>query len=187
MLLDYKRSMIDALITSKTRVKLLLRFFLNSNNTTYLRELASDFNESTNSIRLELNRFEEAGLLKSEMDANKKMYCADTQHPLFDDIHNILLKYIGFDRIIDEVISKIGQLKKVMVLGDFAKGMDSKVIDLLFVGEQIDNQYLLRLLNKAEKIIKRKIRFLIMNEKEAELFVQDENKNQNVLLLWQAE
>ena len=50
--------MIETLISSKTRVKLLLKFFLNSRNTAYLRNLEEEFEESTNGIRVELNKFE---------------------------------------------------------------------------------------------------------------------------------
>ena len=64
--------MLQTLITSKTRIKLMLKFFLNSSSTGYLRGLETEFDESTNSIRLELNRFEEAGLLTSITDNNKK-------------------------------------------------------------------------------------------------------------------
>lgn len=55
--------MIETLISSKTRVKLLMKFFLNSNNVAYLRSLEEEFQESTNGIRLELNKFEKAGFL----------------------------------------------------------------------------------------------------------------------------
>ena len=95
--------MLDTLITSKTRIKLLLKFFLNSNNTGYLRDLEGEFRESTNAIRQELNRFENAGLLTSVLSGNKKVFRANTSHPLFRDIHNILLKYTGIDRVMDEV------------------------------------------------------------------------------------
>jgi DNA-binding transcriptional regulator PaaX len=64
--------MIETLISSKTRIKLLLKFFLNSNTTAYLRSLEEEFGESTNSIRIELNRFEKAGFLASHSQANKK-------------------------------------------------------------------------------------------------------------------
>ncbi len=50
--------MLGTLITSKTRVKLLLKFFLNSNAKAHLRGLETEFGESSNAIRLELNRFE---------------------------------------------------------------------------------------------------------------------------------
>ena len=96
--------MIDSLITNKTRIKLLLRFFLNSGARCYLRGLETEFGESTNSIRLELNRFEEAGLLVSSMDKNKKVFRANQQHPLFDDIQSIVKKSIGLDQLVDKVV-----------------------------------------------------------------------------------
>ncbi len=74
--------MIDTLITSQTRIKLLKKFFLNSSTRAHLRGLESEFGESSNGIRIELNRFEEAGLLHSLRDGNKKVYQANSGHPL---------------------------------------------------------------------------------------------------------
>ena len=86
--------MLDTLISSKTRIKLLQKFFLNSNIQSYLRGLESEFGDSTNSIRLELNRLEQAGMIYSEMRGNKKVFRANNAHPLFLDIQNIVRKYI---------------------------------------------------------------------------------------------
>ncbi len=178
--------MIDTLITSKTRVKLLLRFFLNKNAGAYLRQLALDLNESTNSIRTELNRFEESGFIISENQKNKKIFKANPEHPLYEDIHNIVLKYIGLDHIIEKVIAKTGSLEKVYLIGSFARGIDSRVIDLLFIGQHIDKQYLIQLVDKAETIIKRKIRFLVMTLHEAIEFIRHEIGEKESLLLWKA-
>ena len=77
--------MLDTLITSKTRVKLLMKFFLNPGTRTYLRELAAEFGESTNSVRVELNRLSKGKLLSSEYAgrtieyrANSKISCVYT-------------------------------------------------------------------------------------------------------------
>ena len=175
--------MLETLITSKTRLKLLLKFFLNSNSSSYLRELESEFHESTNAIRLELNRFEEAGLLQSQTRGNKKYYHANTDHPLFPDINNILLKYLGFDKIINNVIKKLGELNCVYVVGAFARGIDNHVIELVFVCEEINREYLARLIGKAEKLIKRKISYFIMNKVEFEDYVESISSNE-ALLLW---
>ena len=175
--------MLETLITSKTRLKLLLKFFLNSKSSSYLRELESEFNESTNAIRVELNRFEGAGLLISQLKGNKKIYQANTTHPLFPDINNILLKYIGFDKIIENVINKLGKLNCVYVTGEFARGVDNHVIDLVFICNNIDREYLARLSAKAEKLIKRKIRYLIMTGKEFDDY-QSSLPVDQVLLLW---
>lgn len=175
--------MLDTLITSKTRIKLLLKFFLNSSTSSYLRGLESEFGESTNAIRLELNRFEKAGLLTSTIKGNKKMFRANTEHPLFRDIHNLLMKHIGFDHIVEKVINKLGDVKMVFILGDFARGLDSRIIDLLFIGNDIDKEYLVRQVDRAEKIIKRKIRFLVSGDNDYQEIL-NEHKKSEILLLW---
>ena len=152
--------MIETLISSKMRIKLLLKFFLNSQSRSYLRGLESEFGDSTNVIRQELNRFEKAGMLKSYTEGNKKYFQANTDHPLFSEVHNILIKYIGFDTIIDTVIERLGEIKEVYIVGQFSNGIDSPVIDLMFTGD-IDEDYLVRLIRKAETLVNRKIRYII--------------------------
>lgn len=178
--------MLGTLITSKTRIKLLLKFFLNSNSRSYLRNLESEFGESTNAIRLELNKFEEAGLLTSELDGNKKYFRANTQHSLYNDIHNILLKHIGFDKIIENVIQKLGNLHEVFIVGDFAKGKDNQIIDLIFVSEALNQEYLMKLSAKVEKLIDRKIRYLVFNQDEFSDYAKTLDGS-GALLLWKAE
>ena len=172
--------MIETLITSKTRVKLLLKFFLNPSSQAYLRGLESEFQESTNGIRQELNRFEKAGMLNSFMQGNKKMFTANTNHPLFKDLQNIILKYVGVDKIIETIVGRLGNVQQVYLIGDYAKGQDSGIIDLLFIGD-IDTNYLIRLVQKAEGLIQRKIRFLIYKEADKDLM-----KDEDQLLIWNA-
>lgn len=155
--------MIQTLITSKTRVKLLLKFFLNSDTKSYLRNLESEFGESTNAIRLELNKFEEAGMLQSEFEGNKKLYKANTSHPLFKDINNIIFKYVGLDWIVDHIVSKLGNLEQVYLSGTFAQGIDSNQIDLVILGK-VDEQYLKELCEKVGKKIHRKIQYTIVEK-----------------------
>ena len=178
--------MLDTLITSKTRIKLLLKFFLNSNSRSYLRNLESEFGESTNAIRLELNKFEKAGLLTTEVDGNKKLFRANTNHPLYNDIHNILLKQFGFDKIVERVIDKLGNLISVFVVGDFARGIDNKIIDLIFVGQKINKEYLIQLVEKTEDMIKKRIRYLVFDENEFESYSKNLKKSE-ILLLWKTE
>lgn len=157
--------MLDTLISSKTRVKLLLKFFLNPDNRAYLRGLESEFGESSNAIRLELNKFEEAGMLSSETAGNRKIYHANDKHPLFEDMQNLLRKYVGIDQLILTVISRLGQLETVYLIGDFAKGLNSEIIDLVFVG-LVEENYLLTLIKKAEEALGKKIRYLIYSQEE---------------------
>lgn len=174
--------MIETLISSKTRIKLLLKFFLNSSTKSYLRGLESEFGESSNSIRLELNRLEKAGMLSSSAEGNKKIFQANKKHPLFKEVHNIVLKHIGFDKIIENVIERLGDVEKVFVSGAFAKGLDSTIIDLVFIG-QVNKSYLIELIDKVETLISRKVRYVIFDKEEEHLI----EANMHPLLLWSNE
>lgn len=178
--------MLETLITSQTRIKLLLKFFLNTNSSSYLRHLESEFGESSNAIRIELNRFEKAGLLRSSTRGNRKYFQANDHHPLFNDIHNIILKYVGIDKVIENVVHKFGDLEKVFLTGEFAEGRDNSIIDFIFVGERLNKSYLLRLIDKAEKMIHRKVRYVVMNKEEFDEFMTN-NTNGSVLLLWESQ
>jgi predicted transcriptional regulator len=173
--------MLETLITNKTRLKLLLKFFLNSNSSSYLRNLENEFDESSNAIRIELNRFEEAGLLVSNSERNRKIFRANVMHPLFPDIHNILLKYIGFDQIIDKLVHKLAGINKAYIIGDFAKGKDAKKIELILIGTEFDKKYLDHLLNKIEDLIKRKVSCMILNEQEEYQYM---DRHPEAFVLW---
>lgn len=155
--------MLDTLIQSKTRLRLLLRFFLNPDSKAYLRGLAQEFDESTNAVRVELNRFEEAGLVKSEKQGNKKIFRVNTKFPLFDELQQIAFKHFGIDYIISKVIKKLGDVQAVYITGDLARGLDSEIVDITVIGDKIDSAYLITLTEKAEKYINRKIRALVYN------------------------
>ena len=175
--------MLDALITSKTRIKLLLKFFLNANSSSYLRGLETEFGESTNAIRMELNRFEDAGLLQSYTEGNRKYYQANKAHPLFPDINNILMKFIGLDMVIENVVNKLGKLEKAVLCGSFARGCDSDIIDLIFVGPDINKSYLMKLVEKVEKMIRRKIRYIVYSAREFEEHVS--RNGEEMVVLWE--
>ncbi len=176
--------MLDALITSKTRIKLLLKFFLNSNNRDYLRGLESEFGDSSNSIRQELNKLETAGLLESNNEGNKKIFNANTKHPLFPEIKSILMKFTGLDQLITHVIDRLGDVYEVYLIGDLGRGIESELIDLVFVGN-IDRDYLNQLISKAEKHIKKKIRYVYYSLEEIST-KKDKIISKQDLLLWKA-
>jgi len=158
--------MLNSLITSETRIKLLLRFFLNPKASGYLRQLAKDFGESTNGIRLELNKMTKAEILKVEVSGRNKVYRANTNHPLFEDIRNIVLKSTGIDKVVSNILQKLGDVQLAFIRGDYAVGKDSGLIDLVMVGETINKKELERVRQKTEKLIDRKISILVLNGEE---------------------
>lgn len=89
--------LLGPLITSKTRLKLLTRFFLNQSVDGYLQGLSRELDENTNSIRVELNRLEKAGLLASNATGRRNLYSVNTTHPLTSDLTSFVRKVSGID------------------------------------------------------------------------------------------
>lgn len=181
--------MLEHLITSRTRVKMLLKFFLNSHSKAHLRGLADEFGESTNSIRHELNNLSKAGYLVSNGKGNIIEYSANIEHPLYPELKNLVHKYMGIDKIIDNIvnkmISRLGQLESAFITGDYADGKDSGIIDLVLVGT-INTDNLQGYVQKAEGLVNRKIRTLVLSAEEF-----DKNKkslhSDTALWLWKRE
>jgi len=168
--------MLESLITSKTRLRLLIKFFLNIANKGYLNSLANEFGESTNSVRKELNNLTSAGYLEKHSENNKVIYKANASHPLFKIIQKIVHKHLGIEEILETVYNRIGDVKKIMILGDYAKGIDSGLIEILIVGDNINKEYLDEISPKIELKIKRKINF----------FISKTSLNQESLIIFEA-
>ena len=133
-------------------------------------------------IRIELNRLEDAGMLSSEMKGNKKYFKANTTHPLYQEVHNIVRKYVGIDRIVEHVIERLGDVRYVYLTGEFARGVNCDVIDLVFVGD-IKQEYLLQLITKTEELVNRRIRYIIYSDQESFL-TSWSSREQLPFLIW---
>ena len=149
--------MIDAIIKSQTRRKLLIKFFINIANTGYLNQLADEFSESTNSVRKELNNLTNANYLTKKTIKNKVVYRANKNHPLFYDLQNIVKKYLGIEELVQVVLERIGSVEEIYLLGDLAKGIPSDQIDIMIVGKILNLEYISDLEKKLEKILNKKV------------------------------
>jgi predicted transcriptional regulator len=159
---------------------MLLKFFTNSTSTAYLRELAEEFDESTNSIRHELNNLSRAGYLTSHEDGRTIKYRANTKHPLYNEVKNLVHKYLGIDKIIDNILSRIGDLQAAFIVGDYAQGKDTGTIELVLVGD-INEKYLKRLEEKAKDLLHRNIKTEVISK---DVFEQNKERYGKALLVW---
>ena len=153
--------MLGELITSKTRLRLLIKFFISQANRGYLNGLATEMGESTNSIRKELNHLQSAGYLEKVKLNNKVEYKANTKHPLYDVLRKVVLKHLGLEDVVDTVLERMGPVKDIILVGDYALGNDSGKIEVFLIGEKLNMDYITQLEEKIEKLIKRKISFYL--------------------------
>ena len=161
---------------------MLLKFFTNKNSRAYLRGLAEEFGESTNSVRYELNNLSEAGYLVSQTNGRTIEYRANTTHPLFPEIKSVVHKYLGIDKIAETIVEKLGTLRLAFITGDYAEGRDSGLVDLILVGA-IDRSILQKCEQRAESLINRKIRSLVLSEREFEE-MKEKLGHEKAIILW---
>ena len=171
--------MLGELITSKTRLRLLIKFFVSQANRGYLNGLATEMGESTNAIRKELNHLHDAGYLQKEKSNNKVQYKANTKHPMFSVLQKVILKHLGLEDAVEIVLERMGDVEQIILIGDYAKGIDSGKIEIIIVGQDLNTSYVQNLEEKLEKLISRKVAFFLsashsISEDEIILF----NKNE---------
>ena len=142
--------MLNKLITSKTRLRLLIKFFVNQANRGYLNGLATEFNESTNSIRKELNHLSEAGYLEKYKDNHKVAYKANIKHPMFEILQKVVFKHLGLEEIVEHVLAQMGDVGEIHLIGDYARGLDTGSIEVLLIGEQLNTKYISQLEEKLK-------------------------------------
>jgi DNA-binding transcriptional ArsR family regulator len=126
-------TVLKALFSSQTRVKLLSTFLLHPEEEYYIRELTRLLHEQINSIRRELENLRRIGLVKARHRNRKKYYRVDAEFSLFPELRNIFAKEIQAESPVVSSIKKLPSVDLIVLAGNFV-GTESKV-DLLIVGE----------------------------------------------------
>ena len=129
-----------------------------------MRGFAEEFGDSTNSVRIELGKLQEAGLIESFAEGQKVIYRPNSKNPFYLELTKLVSKYLGFDQLVEGVLSQLGDLQAAYVIGDYANGLDTGVIEVALVGE-VDKAYSVSLAEKGEKELRRKVRLeFLMDE-----------------------
>lgn len=178
-------NLFSGLITSKARIKIIMRLFTNPAQKSYLRELAEEFKASPAHIKEELEQLKSASLLRCEKNGRQLLYSANVKHPIFSELHSMVHKALGMDKIIDSLICRLGNLRKAILVDDYAEGKDNGIIDILLIGD-VNRENLLDLTLKTERYIERKIRTLVLTDEEYQQIIS-QRMNRPFLVLWECE
>lgn len=161
--------MLQPLIISKVRLKLLKIFLHQLSEIFYIRQLVRLSGEEINAVRRELQRLEAAGMLKKEPRGNRLYYWFNKRHPLFGDLLSIISKTVGLGGQIVANKNKLGRINFALLSGRFARHLPTREgeVDLLVIGE-IKMALLADLVKQVEKKLKREINYSVMSRQEFE-------------------
>ena len=107
-------------------------------------------------MRIELNKLEEAGLLKRQVSGQKMVYQVNKSNPFYSNLVSMVSKHLGFDELIESLLEQVGDLIEAYVVGDYARGVDSGTIELILVG-QLHAEVVDDLVGRVSKRINRRI------------------------------
>ncbi len=181
--------MLETLITSRVRRKVLALFLLNPEKEFYGREVARRTEENAHAVSVELGRLESSGLLKSRASARLKYYSANKGYPIYEELKRIMIKTEGIGDLLRKGLGAAEELKFAFIYGSFAKGEEraGSDIDLMIVGE-IQPSKLNRMIRALERQIGRDVNYSIypVNEfvaRRKEGFIQDILRSKKIMLI----
>ena len=117
--------------------------------------------ESTNSIRKELNHLHAAGYLKKVKKDNKIQYRVNVEHPLYETLRRVVFKHLGLEDLVEVVLERMGNVEYILLVGDYAKGIDSGNIEVFLIGNNLNFNYISQLEQKIKNLIGRKVCFYL--------------------------
>ncbi|MCF8234161.1 MAG: nucleotidyltransferase domain-containing protein [Bacteroidales bacterium] len=127
---------LEKIFSSKARANIFKTLFGLQKNEIHLREIQRISGLTVETIRRELKNLETLELINKRIDSNRNYYQANTNHSLYNEIHNIVLKTAGLRDVLQNALSS-NEIEFAFVFGSFASGKSNEDsdIDLLIVGE----------------------------------------------------
>lgn len=159
--------MIETIVVSKVRVKLLEVFYGNPTELFHVRGLTRKINEEINAVRRELSNLEEGGIVKKEPRGNRLYYWVNPTYVFYPELLAIFLKESGLGSQIIKYRNRIGKISFCVFSGKFVKKLERKEdeIDVLVVGNVVMAE-LASLIKAEEEKRGKEINYTTMSDEE---------------------
>jgi uncharacterized protein len=151
--------MLDTLLGSKLRVKVLGWLFSHPDERYFVRQLTSLVKEDSTNVSRELARLEKTGILVSTTEGRQKYYQANRESPIFDELHGLTVKTVGVADILRSALTPAKeQIKIAFIFGSIASGNERKRsdIDVMVIGK-VPFEEIFSLLSPAEEKLRREV------------------------------
>lgn len=160
-------NMLEDLIISRVRVKILQLFLSHPGQIIHVREIVRRTQEEINAVRRELAHLEKAGIAKKEPRANRLYYFFRKEYPLYFELLELIAKTSGLGADILKHKARLGKIKFAMLSGAFARGIEraSGAVGLLVVGKVVLPE-LSSLVRAEEGRRGKEVNYTIMTEEE---------------------
>lgn len=179
------------LLSSNVRAAIFRNLFGINQGAMYIREIERKTGFSIGAVQTEIRKLVRLDLIVREADGNRVYYRANTEHPVYPDIRNIVLKTIGLADVLRSHLSEENKIKIAFVFGSIAGGQEKAQSDIdLFVIGDIGLRRLSELLAGASEKVGREINSHVFSESEftlkkrkADHFISDVLANEKIFII----
>jgi predicted nucleotidyltransferase len=157
---------LELIVTSRTRAGVFTILFGLGQKELHNREIARRSELSEAAVRQELGKLVHLDLVRLRKDGNRVYYSANRSHPLYHEIHSIVLKTTGLVDVLAEALADL-RVETAFVFGSIAEGeatSDSDV-DILIIG-RIGLMEVSKLLSGVSERLEREINPIVMSREE---------------------
>ena len=156
------------LLSSKIRAEVFrILFGVLPDTALHMREIERRTGFAIGTVQTELKKLQRLEIISRGKDGNRVYYRANTAHPLYPDIRNLVLKTSGLVDVMKSALSGENDIRLAFIFGSFARQEEKadSDIDLMVVGD-IGLRKLTGLLTDAAVRIGREINPHVLTEKE---------------------
>lgn len=159
-------SILGQILSSNVRAEFFRLLFGLDRQELHLREIERRSGFAIGTVRQEATKLTRLGILVKRRDGNRVYFKANTEHPLFPEISNIVLKTCGLADVIRCSLEG-SDIEFAFIFGSAAVGTQKPESDLdLFVVGNIRLRGLSKLLKKPSEQLSREINSHIMTQEE---------------------
>jgi predicted nucleotidyltransferase len=155
--------MLETILGSKLRVKVLGWLFSHPDERYFVRQLTGLLKEDSTNMSRELIRLEKIGVLVSTKEGKQKYYQANRESPVYHELHGLIVKTTGVADVLRSALApSAGRIEIAFIFGSIASGSEDKAsdIDMMIVGA-ISFGDVVSLLSPAEEKLGREINSVV--------------------------
>jgi predicted nucleotidyltransferase len=158
---------LDKLITSSARVKVIKLLLLNEDQRYYQREIAELAGLPVRAVQREGAKLAEIGLLRRIEDGNRIYFQANPACPIFPELKRILLKTVALEFLLSESLSQDGDIEVAFIYGSYAANQETITSDVdLFVIGSVLSRELSAAVRPVQADIQREINYHLVTPQE---------------------
>lgn len=153
-------STLSSALFSRVQSRVLGVLFGQPDRQLQLAEIIARAASGRGAVQRELEKLTRAGIVSTAAYGKRKLYHANRQSPVFNEVHQLVLKTTGVVEPLREALMAFRpSIRSAFVYGSVASGKDTAEsdIDLMIVGDNLSYSEVYASLQKAEDILARPI------------------------------